>query len=342
MKKRRIAFAGFRHSHILDLYEFARECDDLSIVAAAEDHELTASQVADKGAKLTHSETSELFDDADAYDIVAIGDYYGRRGELAIRALELGKHVISDKPICTSLDELDTIERISSQKGLSVGCMLNIREVGQYRATKKLIEDGVIGEVRTANFLGQHPLNYGTRAEWYFEEQKHGGTINDIAIHAVDMIPWLTGLQISKVVAARTWNARIPEHPHFQTCAQLMLELENRAGVLGDVSYLSPDSQGYTVPQYWRITIHGDDGIIEAGPLVPDVQVWKNGDDSVRIEKPSPDRPNGVTIDFLREIDGETRGLDLTTQEVISSSRVALKIQRAADTGDFPRNLYDS
>ena len=29
---------------------------------------------------------------------------------------------------------------------------------------------------------------WGTRPEWYFEEDKHGGTINDIAIHARETI----------------------------------------------------------------------------------------------------------------------------------------------------------
>ena len=37
-----------------------------------------------------------------------------------------------------------------------------------------------------------------------------------------------------------------------------MLKLSNDVGVIGDVSYLSPDSCGYEVPQDWRITVHGE------------------------------------------------------------------------------------
>jgi len=32
---------------------------------------------------------------------------------------------------------------------------------------------------------------WGTRPAWYFEPGMHGGTLNDIAIHALDFIPWV-------------------------------------------------------------------------------------------------------------------------------------------------------
>ncbi|MEZ4683286.1 MAG: hypothetical protein R2932_54665 [Caldilineaceae bacterium] len=54
---------------------------------------------------------------------------------------------------------------------------------------RNLIRSGLIGEIHAINFGGQHPLMLDTRAAWYFEPGKHGGTINDIAIHAVDAIP---------------------------------------------------------------------------------------------------------------------------------------------------------
>ncbi len=68
------------------------------------------------------------------------------------------------------------------------------------------------------------------------EEGKHGGTINDIAVHALDLIPWITGHKFKRIVAARCWNALAKRCPHFKDAAQLMLEMDNGAGVMGDVS----------------------------------------------------------------------------------------------------------
>ena len=60
---------------------------------------------------------------------------------------------------------------------------------------------------------------------WYFEPGMHGGVLNDISVHAVDFIPWATGQRIDAVVAARSWNATVVEHPDFQQCGQAMFRL---------------------------------------------------------------------------------------------------------------------
>lgn len=335
----RIAFLGFRHVHIDDLYEFARTSPRVSVAGAAEDDSDAAVAAKQRGIELTDASVDALFARTADFDAVAIGDYYGRRGALAIRALESGKHVIADKPLCTSPAELTEIDRLRRKNRLSVGCMLNNRDSAQFRTIKRLYGQGVIGSLQTITFSGQHPLLYGTRPSWYFEEGKHGGTINDIAIHAVDVVPWIFDQAWSRVVAARVWNTRLSERPHFQVGAQMMLELADGTGVLGDVSYLSPDSQGYTVPQYWRYTIHGTGGIIETGMKLDDVRVWADGAESVEVIQPDAGRENGVYEDFLNEVEGKPELSELTTDTVIESSRAALTVQHAADTETFPQDL---
>jgi predicted dehydrogenase len=126
-------------------------------------------------------------------DAIAVGDYYSRRGAIVIEALRRGKHVLSDKPVCTSLTELEEIEALLRTTKLSLGCQFTLRGSGVLRRARRAIAEGKIGPVHALAFKGQHPLNYGTRAGWYFEPGQQGGTINDIAIHAIDLIPWLTG-----------------------------------------------------------------------------------------------------------------------------------------------------
>src|SRR5439155_25293810 len=164
-------------------------------------------------------------------------DYFGRRGEIIVRALEDGKHDIADKPICTRLSEQERIAALASEKGRAVGCLLDLRDHGPFITMRRQIKNGAIGTVHTITFTAQHPLLLGKRPAWYFEPAKHGGTINDIGIHAIDLIPWLTGRRIVEAVAARAWNARLGQFPHFQDAAQIMLRLDNDAGVLGDLSY---------------------------------------------------------------------------------------------------------
>ncbi len=331
--KQRFAFAGFRHYHILDLYEAVKKHGGAELVAAAEDDSATVEDLGTRNVALTHPSVDELLHQSDAFDVLAIGDYFGRRGALAIRGLELGKHVIVDKPVCTKLEQWQKIRALSLERGLSVGCQLSNRSEPCMFTLRRLIREGAIGRIHTVNFMGQHPLIYGTRPMWYFEEGKHGGTINDIAVHAIDILPWLLNTRFERVVAARGWNNRLRQCPDFEVCAQMMLVMEDGTGVIGDVSYLSPDSQGYTVPQYWRYTLHGDKGILETSKTDSVVHLWRDGSDGEETIELDAGRETGYLDDFLDEIAGKGRESDLTSEQILETTRVTLLVQQAAAEG---------
>ena len=329
----RFAFAGFRHPHVLDMYRRCSERADVEIVAACEEDAATRASLAQAGTvTITHDSFDRMLAETSA-EVIAIGDYYSNRGPLALRALAAGRHVIADKPLCITLDERDQIEELARSQQRVVGCMLDMRDAPVFLGLRQLIQAGEIGPVQAISFGGQHPLNYGTRAAWYFEPGRHGGTINDIGIHAIDGIPWMTGLKWAEIEAARCWHHLPPAAPHFQGCGQMMLRLENGAGVLGDVSYISPDSFGYTAPFYWRFNVWGNGGMLEASSNTTAITLYKAGDTASR-EIPLPaGRPGGYLDSFLREIHGETADLHLSSADALRSTRLALAVQRAADTG---------
>jgi len=329
----KFAFAGFRHGHIFSVLAAIDKNDAATVVGACEEDAACREELAGgERVGITHDSFEQMLAEVDC-DVVAIGDYYAKRGSLAIRALEAGKHVLLDKPVCTSLAELDDIERLAKGKGLSVGCQLDMRAGPTRMTMRKLITDGEIGEVLTICFSGQHPLSLGVRPDWYFQEGCHGGTINDIAVHAMDWIPWMTGRELVEVVAARVWNGKTPQFPFFQDCAQMMLKLDNGGGVLGDVSYLMPDSCGYSMRQYWRITIHGSEGMIETRAGDPNVMLARHGD-AKPVEIPGEhDGSNGYFQDLLYEVTGQQDKAQLTTALVLRAARLSLMVQQAAEQG---------
>jgi len=325
----KLAIVGFRHGHIGGQVNAAKELENLQLVATCEENaEARAALEAQNLGVPVYDSYEKLLNEVDC-DIIGTGDYFSIRGQRAITALEHGKHVLSDKPLCTNLDELNTIKVLSSEKNLQVGCQLDVRGNGTYRRLRRLISEGELGEIHAISFGGQHPLNLGSRPEWYFEEGKQGGTINDIGIHAFDFIPWLTGQAFSEVVAAREWNARTPQFPAIREAAQIMLTLQNGCGVLGDVSYLMPDSSGFSQPQYWRVTVWGDKGMAEAN-LHGSIDFYRNGDTKKNEMQPDEDDSMIPIKAFLQEIAGETN-LELSTAEVLRSSYVSLSTQKAAD-----------
>src|SRR5438046_3116468 len=102
----KLAFFGFRHGHVLGLYAAAKEQPRVEIVAAVEEHAETAAGLRSGGTvQLTHDSYAAVLESIPC-DAIAVGDYFGRRGEIIQTALRAGKHVIADKPICTRMSEL--------------------------------------------------------------------------------------------------------------------------------------------------------------------------------------------------------------------------------------------
>ncbi|MFO7973602.1 MAG: Gfo/Idh/MocA family oxidoreductase [Candidatus Hydrogenedentota bacterium] len=334
----RVAFIGFRHNHINGLYSLAHERDGLEVVAACEEDPEIRAQRLETGIAITHNSYEAMLSEVPC-DIVACGDYFGIRGERVIRALEHGRHVLCDKPLCTSLKDLERIEALARKKSLRVGCMLDLIDKPPLATLRELIRRGDIGEVLSMTVLGQHPLKYGSRPMWYFEEGKHGGTINDIGIHLIDALPWLTGHAIEEITAARGWNGRLKQHPHFEDGALLMLKLANGCGVMADFSYFSSDASGYAMPTYWRFTVAGTQGTAETGINHGKAILWPNEGNDPR-EIPLIDGyPNRYLDDFLADVAGTPRPGGLDTPRVVHSARVSLLAQQAAHTNSAPLTI---
>ena len=328
--KTRFAFVGFRHGHILDLLTGVEERADAEVVACCEEDPATREALAAKGrVKITHTDFTAMLREVEC-DVVAIGDYYAKRGSIALAALRAGRHVLSDKPLCTTLEEQGEIERLAAQRGLKVGLQLDSRDYAAWRKLREIIRSGQIGEVATLRLAGQHPLLLGTRPSWYFEPGRHGGTINDIGIHAFDFIPWMTGLHWREIRAARSWNAKAHDFPHFQDCAQFLATLDNGAGVLADFSYLAPDTLGYQLPHYWHMLVHGTRGLAETHLFAKEITVIK--DDSAAPESipVGEARTRGYLEDYLQELRGNAAAAQLKSADCLKASRLALSAQAAA------------
>ena len=323
----RFAFAGFRHGHIFSLYQkVAEEHKDLTVYAACESDPAARAEAERQGVRFTHDDMTAMIRNPET-DVVAVGDAYGRRGAIVLEALKAGKHVISDKPFCISLEELDEIEEAARRNRRSVGCMFDLRTKGNFRTALRAIREGRIGDVRSVQFNGMHPLNYGKRPGWYFEPGMHGGTINDIAIHAFDLLPHLTGSPVKRILASFARNSGFPEVPHFSNAGALMLEMENGACVTGDVSYFAPS---FASPAYWRFTVSGTLGMIEFNINTPGVLVMLRSGTS---ETLPPDPPGGPDYfdAFLGEIAGRS-DVSPSTEENLRTARWALTAQKQALT----------
>ena len=324
----KLAFAGFRHGHIYSLFSSCAARDDIEIVGAWEDDPLSRAEAEAKGVVFTHDSLEDLLENSGA-DAIAIGERYGVRGGIAISALKAGKHVISDKPLCTSLEELACIRGLCEEKNLAVGIMLDLRDSENTVTAKAAIDAGLIGKINNIGFEGQHPLNYGSRPQWYFEPGMQGGTVNDIAVHGIDLVRVFTGSDLDTVHAAVTWNFYAKEVPDFKDSAQFLIRLTSGAGVMADVSYAAPGSQGYSHSAYWHFRLWGEKGMMEFCASAPGVKVWLDGENQPRLLDPV--KPQSDYIDRFVASVSDPVLRPVSTKDMLDSSEQVLRIQAVAD-----------
>lgn len=328
MNCRKFAFAGFRHGHIFALYNALKAREDTCIVGAWEADDEARAQAQAKGVEFTYASYAQLLADPEV-EIVAIGDYFAARGNLALQALKAGKHVLADKPLCTTQQELEAIRQEARTTGLAVGMMLDLRDNPKLVTAMDAINKGMIGKVSNVCFEGQHPLMYGSRPGWYFEEGKHGGVINDIAIHGIDLLRRFTGSSVAKVLSARCWNFYADKEPAFKDCAQFMLEMESGAGVIADVSYAAPDVQLFGLPTYWHFRVWGDKGLLDFGMNIPDVTLYAKGESGGRVlEQIQADK---TYLDTFLSVLPCAEARAAYTEDNLISAKQTLLVQKAAD-----------
>ena len=194
-------------------------------------------------------------------DMILIADIPRRRADVAIAAMKAGKDVMTDKPGCTTLEQLSALRACVAETGRIWSIDFSERfEVPAVTRAAELIEKGAIGTVIQTVGLGPHRLNLPTRPDWFFDETAYGGILTDIASHQVDQFLYLTGSRDAEIVSSTVGNFANPDHPGLQDFGEILLRSEKASGYVR-VDWYTPDA----LPNWGdgRLTVLGTEGYIE-------------------------------------------------------------------------------
>lgn len=139
-------------------------------------------------------------------DIVSICTPNDCHAEMAIAALNAGKHVICEKPISNSSEGAKAMAEAAvkaKSKGVVSMCAYQYRRIPAIELAKKFIDEGSIGNVMNvrATYLQSWSADPSSPLSWRFQKEIAGaGTLGDIASHVIDIAQFLAG-DISQVVS---------------------------------------------------------------------------------------------------------------------------------------------
>jgi predicted dehydrogenase len=194
-------------------------------IAAIVDRDLDKAKALVAGIRCEESiETAILDPDIDLVDICLPPHMHV---DVACAALGAGKHVICEKPLATTLQDVDKLCRVSGEMQRSIFPIFQYRFGPGLRVLKHLIDTGFAGKPLVAALethwnRGADYYSVPWRGTWDGEQ---GGAILGHAIHAHDILSWLFG-PIAGVSARLTTRANKIE---TEDCAALIFDLENGA-----------------------------------------------------------------------------------------------------------------
>jgi UDP-N-acetylglucosamine 3-dehydrogenase len=196
-----------------------------SLVAVADIDENTARGVGEKYRVDWYTEIQKALDRPDV-EAVTVCTPTVTHAEIALAAIESGKHVLVEKPMTNTIEEAETLIKAADKQGvcLSVGFVERFNPA--IREGMKIISRGEIGDVILAHTrrVSRRPLRIGDV-----------GVIKDLAIHDIDIVNQLFGEMPTSVFAAAGNIAHC-----FEDYSNIMICYENNRCAFIETNWLTP------------------------------------------------------------------------------------------------------
>lgn len=213
-----------------------------------------------RGQQLAASVQADWIQDAtvamarDDVDVVIIGTPSGTHHDLAVAAMENGKHVLVEKPLEINLSRIDHMLAVAAQTGMALGAIFQSRMREGPQAAKEALEAGRLGDL----IFGNAFVPWSRDSAYYYDnwrgtwEFDGGGVLINQSIHSIDLLQWLAG-DVTSVMALTAARRHAIE---TEDTATAVLQFAN--GAQGVIQGTTALSRGHDS----RVELQGTNGSI--------------------------------------------------------------------------------
>ncbi|MBP6507210.1 MAG: Gfo/Idh/MocA family oxidoreductase [Opitutaceae bacterium] len=250
----------------------------VSIVGLADPADPKAWRVPADYAAVPRFQDAEKMLRATKPDLVSICTPNKFHHPLALLALQLGAHVVCEKPLAMTVAEAEEMEAARAAADKLGGINFSYRNVAAFRFARELIAGGELGRLLRVNcvylqsFLGAP----ATPHSWRNDIRLAGfGALGDLGVHMIDGVRFVSGLGYRRVVGLA--QTLIPEKPDAggtprpvttDTNAAFLAELDGGVIATFETTQVAP---GYG--NFFRIEISGERGTIAVHSDHPE-ELW--------------------------------------------------------------------
>jgi predicted dehydrogenase len=264
----KFSVCGMSHDHIYGMIgAIQRGGGELVAAWGGEEDKIAAFAKRYPDVKIVKTQDEILSDPST--QLVLSSQIANERAPLGVRAMKHGKDFLSDKPGCTTLQQLADLRKTIAETKRIYGILYSERlEVKAAVYAGELIQQGSIGKVIQTINIAPHQIIQGAgdagggtgRPEWFWNPDQYGGILCDIGSHQVDQFLFYTGSTQAEIAESQIANVRHPDRPRFQDFGDMILRGDRGLGYVR-LDWFTPKGLGT-----WgdgRLFILGTDGYIE-------------------------------------------------------------------------------
>jgi scyllo-inositol 2-dehydrogenase (NADP+) len=207
-------------------------------------------------------------------DLVVLATPNEHHAPLAIAALNAGKNVVTDKPMCLDLAQCDAMIEAAHQSNRLLATFQNRRWDGDFLTARQLMEDGALGEMRWIEMAWQ---NFGAPGHWRGQSPElGGGRLFDLGAHLLDQMLQLFPGSVEGVYCRQDFG--FPDRAVESECLVALHFEDGRTGVC--------DISSRCAIKKPRFTLHGERATWQKFGLDPQERAMIDGDIDAAREDP--------------------------------------------------------
>ncbi|MFC4810646.1 Gfo/Idh/MocA family protein [Paenibacillus sp. GCM10023250] len=273
------------------------------LAAVCDKNEDRAKAKAEKhGVPHTYADYRDLLADP-GIDAVSVCTWNDSHAEISIAALEAGKHVLCEKPLCTTVEEALRVEQAAKRSGKTLQVGFVRRYGANTRIVKAMADRGEFGELYYAKASCIRRL--GNPGGWFADKERSGGgPLIDVGVHVIDLCWYLMGRPKTISVSGNTYaklgnRANVQNLAYYKSSdydpalntvedlANALIRFDNGASLLVDVSFAL-----HAKEDELSVKLYGEKGGVE---LEPELTFVTERCDTILNMTPQIDR---LTFDF--------------------------------------------
>lgn len=251
---------------------------------------------------------------SDCIDAAYIAVPHSLHKACSVLMMEHGKHVLCEKPMAVTAREAEEMFACAAKNDVFLMEAMWARLVPGTIQMLKLIEDGLLGEIRGVEGKFCYTLDADEMDHHVLKTENGGGSLLDVGIYGLSFASWYLGKAVQRIQASADLYHGIDAH------ACVLMQYEN--GALADLSsavLLRKPNEGY---------IYGTKGYVHLNRFYAPQNIEVNLLSGEQYSIPTPYRGNGFEEQIAHVCDCISQGL---TESPVVTQEQTLYIARQMD-----------